>query len=409
MHTTDFVQAYRAKTEHKVIGLMSGTSLDGVDAVLVSIKTDDEGNCIRITLDAMVSIPYSDAAKKKVAALCILGETNVEDLTLANVGLSHWNAKAVNMLIEHSNVDRSLVDMVCMHGQTVWHVPNAHTFPGPDGPVSITATLQLGNPQVVSLMTDLPVISDFRSPDMAVGGQGAPLAPFIDYLLFAQPGKGVAVQNIGGIGNVTVLPCDGGNEAVYAFDTGPGNMIIDALVGWGTDSRQAYDEGGRIAATGKVNEHLLSSLMADPYFAMTPPKSTGREVYGSAYTMQLIEKAKSLGMGFADMVATATAFTALTIARSYRDFVLPTTTLSRVVVSGGGARNKTLLAMLSSYLPEGIEVLRSDDLGVPDQAREAMAFALMGHASLLGLPANLPKVTGASKAVVLGTITMQQL
>ncbi|MCK9599238.1 MAG: anhydro-N-acetylmuramic acid kinase [Sphaerochaeta sp.] len=409
MNQMDFLQSYRSRLNHKLIGLMSGTSLDGVDAVLVCIETDENGTTTRITLEDQVSIPYTKEMKELVSRLCVPGTSDINDITLAHSGIAYWNAEAVNMLIKHSNISRTAVDAVCMHGQTVWHAPNPQSFPGPSGVLEVTGTLQLGNPQYVASLTRLPVISDFRSADMAAGGQGAPLAPYIDYLLFHQKGKGVAVQNIGGIGNVTVLPLGGRPKDVFAFDTGPGNMIIDQLVALHTKQQKQFDEGGAIAASGRVCETLLATLLEDSYFAKCPPKSTGREVYGQEFTRQLLQKAAALQLSFEDTVATATAFTARSIVQSYKDFVLPVTALHTVIVSGGGARNKTLLSMIRRYLGEGVEVAVSDDFGIPDQAREAMAFALMGHESLLGRPSNLPAVTGAKEPVVLGTITMQQL
>ena len=409
MKQTDFICDYRERTEHQIIGLMSGTSLDGVDAVLVSITTDAAENVLNVILQDQVSLPYSKEVKDKVSELCIPGKSDIKDLTLAHFGLAHWNAAAVNALIEKGGYDRKRIDAVSMHGQTVWHAPVPEYFPGPQGPIAVTGTLQIGNAQLVSSLTGLTVISDFRSADMAEGGQGAPLAPSIDYLLFGDKEKGIAVQNIGGIGNVTVLPLKGNADSVFAFDTGPGNMIIDCLVSMGTNNIMQYDEGGIIASQGTISQELLTSLMKDPYFFKKPPKSTGREVYGVEFTQAFMKKGTDLSLSFEDMVATATAFTANSMAQSYKDFVLPVTPLHTVIVSGGGARNKTLLKMLSDLLPNGIEVTTSDGFGVPDQAREAMAFALMGHESLMGRPGNLPSVTGASKSVVLGVMTMQHI
>lgn len=409
MKQTDFFQDYRERKEHQIVGLMSGTSLDGVDAVLVSITTDEHQHVLNVTLLDQVSLPYTKEVKEKVSNLCIPKNAGIKDLTLAHFGLAYWNAAAVNALIDKGPYDKNLIDGISMHGQTVWHAPVAESFPGPLGPIDVTGTLQIGNAQLVSSLTGLTVISDFRSADMAEGGQGAPLAPYIDYLLFGNKEKGIAVQNIGGIGNVTVLPFGGDAESVFAFDTGPGNMIIDRIVSIGTNDSMQYDDGGAIASRGNVSQVLLSSLMEDPYFSMKPPKSTGREVYGDAFAQSFWKKGLALGLSFEDLVATSTAFTAHSIAQSYKDFVLPVTPLHTVIVSGGGARNKTLLSMLSELLPNEIEVMISDDFGVPDQAREAMAFALMGHESLMGRPGNIPSVTGARKSVVLGVVTMQHI
>lgn len=398
------IQAYRSKRIHHIIGLMSGTSLDGVDGVLVEIKSDEGGQPSTITVLDRESIAYTDEVRHRVNDLCIPGKADIADMNTAHCGLAHWNAAVVNALKSRAIVD---IDVVGMHGQTVWHEPQGTWFPLPEGNTLVRATLQLGNPQVLAALTDLPVISDFRSADMAVGGQGAPLSPSIDHLLFAERGKGVAVQNIGGISNVTILPKDKGPAEIWAFDTGPGNMIIDAVVGWGSEGTLRYDDEGRIASEGEVDRALLASLMEDPYFAKKPPKSTGREVYGAAFTSEFIQRAVVRGLDYADIVATATAFTAQSIVDAYRSFVLPYTPLDRVVVCGGGARNLTLLAMLRGALDA--EVVSSTTVGVVDTDREAMAFALLAHASMMGLPSNIPSVTGAQKEVVLGTITMGQL
>ncbi|NCC65379.1 MAG: anhydro-N-acetylmuramic acid kinase, partial [Spirochaetia bacterium] len=284
MNTTNLIQQYRKETKHRVIGLMSGTSLDGIDAVLVSIVTNTEQQVLSVSLEDQISIPYTNEVKEIIKKLCIKGAADTEDLCIAHAALGHWNAIAVSRLVEHSKVDQKTIAAIGMHGQTVWHAPVAQSFPGPDGPLHVTGTLQIGNSQLVSSLTGLSVISDFRSADMAEGGEGAPLAPYIDYLLFHQEGKGIAVQNIGGIGNVTVLAKNGNEDAVFAFDTGPGNMIIDQVVALGTNQKQQYDDGGAIAERGKVCEALLAEMMEDPYFSKKPPKSTGREVYGSAYS-----------------------------------------------------------------------------------------------------------------------------
>jgi anhydro-N-acetylmuramic acid kinase len=241
---------------------------------------------------------------------------------------------------------------------------------------------------------------------MAAGGEGAPLAPFTDFQLFGSTLEGRIIQNIGGIGNATVLPGDLGKEGVFAFDTGPGNMIMDAVVEIGTKGKHRYDPEGSIAAKGTVSERLVELLMKDPYFKRTPPKSTGRELFGRDYTRKFLELAKTEGLSFEDSVATATAFTAESIARSFQDFVFPKVSIAKVLVCGGGALNPTLLHMIKMRMPEEIEVTTTNSYGVPDQAREAMAFAVMGHESLMGRPGNLPAVTGAKTPVVLGVITL---
>jgi len=402
----DFRNRYAAKSEHLVIGLMSGTSLDGVDAALVRILTGESGAFASIDLVKHAYLPYSDELRDLVAALCSPSTARVDDLTYAHFGLAEWYARAVALVLEEAGLPASSIDVLSMHGQTVWHAPEPRSFPGPAGRVMVKGTLQLGAGAVLRERTGLPVIADHRARDMAAGGEGAPLAPYIDALLFGSKDEGVVVQNIGGIGNATVIPAGAANSRVFGFDTGPGNMVIDAVVAEGTKGASRYDEGGAIAARGTASAEIVSSLMRDPWLARRPPKSTGREVYGAAFAADLVAESKRRGLTFKDRVATATAFTAETIAAAVRDFVLPAAPVARLLVAGGGARNGTLLRMIGERLPEGIRVATTGEYGVPDEAREAMAFALIGHESLMGRPANLPAVTGASRAVVLGSLTL---
>ncbi len=404
MAKASYIQAYRSRSVHHVIGLMSGTSLDGVDGVLVEITSAADGQAKALRVIDRATRAYPPELREKVRVLCTKGKADISDVTVAHAALAHWNAAVVNDLKSRTHI---AIDVVGMHGQTVWHEPNGLPFPLPDSTGPVAATLQLGNPQVVASLTGVPIVSDFRSADMALGGQGAPLAPYIDHLLFSDPDRGVVVQNIGGIGNVTVLAKGALPSQVWAFDTGPGNMIIDAVVEWGSEGAAHYDDGGLIASEGEVDRTLLASLMEDPYFSKQPPKSTGREVYGAGFVGEFIQRSVVRGLSYADIVATATAFTAATITDAYHRFVLPTCAIDRVVVCGGGARNKTLLAMIASALEA--DVVTSDEVGVLDTDREAMAFALLAHASMMGLPANIPAVTGARRAVVLGTVTMEGL
>jgi len=385
---------------------MSGTSLDGVDAVLVSIKTDKQDEVASIQLLQHYYLPYTDAMREKIANLCKVESARIDDLVFVHFGLSEWYAEAVLTLIKQAGCQIDQVDAISMHGQTVWHAPVPQNFPGPTGDISVKGTLQLGSSAVVRERTGIPVISDLRSADMAAGGEGAPLAPFTDFQLFGSPTEGRIIQNIGGIGNATVLPKYSGKAGIFAFDTGPGNMVIDAVVGIGTKGINRYDPEGSIAAKGNVSEELLNVLMQDAYFLRTPPKSTGREVYGCDFTKKFLQLTEAKGLSFEDSVATATAFTAESIARSYRDFVLPGSSIAKVLVCGGGALNITLLRMIQERLPEGIEVTTTNSYGIPDQAREAMAFAVIGHESLMGRSGNLPVVTGAAAPVVLGVVTL---
>ncbi len=403
---TMFRAEYASRADHLVVGLMSGTSLDGVDAALVRITTDRHGAVGALRLVEHSYLPYSDAIRARVAALCSPQTARIDELTLVHYGLSEWYARAVSMVLEAAGLGPGDIDAISMHGQTVWHAPAARAFPGPDGDLPVKGTLQLGSPAVLRERTGIPVVSDLRARDMAAGGEGAPLAPVIDALLFGSDSEGRIVQNIGGIGNATVIPAGAGLAGIRAFDTGPGNMLIDAVVIDGTNGAELYDSGGRRGAAGTVFEDVVRHLMADPYFSRRPPKSTGREVYGQAFAAGFIKETSDAGLGLDDRVATATAFTAESIAAAYRDFILRDTNIATVLVAGGGARNETLLGMIQARLPEGIKVSTSAAFGVPDQAREAMAFAVIAHLSLVGKAANLPAVTGARGPVVLGCLTL---
>ena len=403
IETPHFLGTYKNKKDSLIIGLMSGTSLDGVDATLVRIPVGSDDN---VSLLYHYYLPYSHAMRDKISRVCREDTATISDIVDVHFGLSTWYAKAVNTLLEKSGYAPESIDAISMHGQTVWHSPIPKPFPGPDGEFGITGTLQLGNPLVLRELTHIPVVSDFRSADMAVGGEGAPLAPYSDYMMFGSTEKGRIIQNIGGIGNATVLPAENGQRDIFAFDTGPGNMIIDELVSIYTDNKQLYDDKGEIAKAGVVNEMIINHCMQDAYFKKRPPKSTGREVYGKDFARTFLAMCTENNLSLVDAIATATAFTAETICQSYKDFILPFYQISEVLVCGGGALNLTLLKMIGQRLPEGIEVSTTSAFGIPDQGREAMAFAIIAHQSLLGKSGNLPQVTGARVPVILGTITL---
>ena len=284
------------------------------------------------------------------------------------------------------------------HGQTVWHIPGR-------------ATLQLGEPAVIAERTGASVVSNFRARDIAAGGQGAPLVAFVDALLLTHPTKTRAVQNIGGIANVTYLrptqpsPAVRGKarEKAFAFDTGPGNMLMDDAVRRMTNGAQQRDVDGAIAARGQVSSELFEELMEQPFLHQPPPKTTGRELFGAQFGKQVWNTGAARGLRDEDMVATLTMFTAFSIAQAYRVFLpaLP----DEVIVSGGGARNRTLLRMLREQLEPNARVLLSDEVGIPSEAKEALAFALLAYETAHGRPSNLPAATGAKRAVVLGDVT----
>ncbi|ASJ52567.1 anhydro-N-acetylmuramic acid kinase [Brevibacillus formosus] len=395
---------YRAKNEHVLIGLMSGTSLDGIDAALVAIRTDEQGEIEKVTLRDFFYMPYSDDLREWAMNLCSVETARVDQLTAVHYGLSEWYAFAVQQLMQKAGVTTAEVDAVCMHGQTIWHIAGRTPFPGPQGMTEVRASLQIGELSTLAERTGIPVVGNFRARDLAADGEGAPLVPYADYILFRHPQKGRLLQNIGGIANVTLLPASAAIDQVVAFDTGPGNMIMDQIVQLMTNGQMRYDEGGKLAAGGTVSSVLLEKWLQDPYYQIKPPKSTGREVYGKAFAQELFHDANQLGISQADLLATVTALTATTIANAYMQFVLPTTKVEEVIVSGGGAHNQTLLAMLQRQLPTGITVMTAQQFGMPDDAKEAVAFAILGHETLMGRPSNVPSVTGAKRAVPLGNI-----
>ncbi|MFC9711243.1 anhydro-N-acetylmuramic acid kinase [Paenibacillus sp. NPDC056933] len=400
-------EQYRLKREHYIIGLMSGTSLDGTDAALVRILTDESGALENIDLVDFVCVPYSNELREVLIRLCSPETARVDELTAAHFGVSEWYAHSVRELIRSSGISPGQVDAISMHGQTVWHAPVASAFPGPAGEsLPVVSTLQIGECAVVRERTGLPVIGNLRARDMAAGGEGAPLTPYADALMFRSPKEGRLVQNIGGIGNVTVLPSASSNEGISAFDTGPGNMVMDAIVRQATGGRQHYDPNGSMAAQGTFDQGLVELCLDDDYFKRLPPKSTGREVYGEAYAARLMAMAAVRSLSLEDTLATATCLTAETIVRAVKDFILPKVQISAMLACGGGTSNATLMEMIRQRLPEGIRLERTADYGIPDDAREAIGFALLGHEALMGRTNTLPAVTGAKHEVISGHLTL---
>ncbi|MHB0935440.1 MAG: anhydro-N-acetylmuramic acid kinase [Armatimonadota bacterium] len=373
----------------RIVGLMSGTSLDGVDAALIEVRGGIPFDAMHML--AFFTRPYTAEERSRIAEL-MQPHASLAGLTSGNAWLGELFADAALRVIEKAGLRPGEVDALASHGQTVWHIPPE------DG--KLGATLQLGEPSVIAERTGVLTVADFRPRDMAAGGQGAPLVPFADYLLFHSATLSSAVQNIGGIGNVSWIPRGGAPSDVIAFDTGPGNMVIDALVHHYSGGAETFDRDGVMAAAGTVDEALLRELMASPYFRQAPPKSTGRELFGAGYARALREQAEARGLMPADVVATATALTAESIARAYRNFLGP---IDEIILGGGGSYNPTLRRMLADRLP-GMLVKVHEDFGISGEAKEAIAFALLGHATLCGVPANLPAATGASHPVVLGKI-----
>ncbi|MEK5239367.1 anhydro-N-acetylmuramic acid kinase [Paenibacillus sp. FSL L8-0470] len=385
------------KQKSVVVGLMSGTSLDGIDAAIVSIE--GSGLAAKAELLHYSSVPYDDGLRERLKELCTIEHSSVDLVCGMNVYLAERFAEAAIEAVRSAGMELDEIDLISSHGQTVWHIPEA----GADDPLLVRSTLQLGDLSVLAKETGRLVVGDFRPGDMAVGGQGAPLAPYGDLILFRHPEKGRLLQNIGGIGNCTALPAAAGPEDVFAFDTGSGNMVIDQTVYLLSGGQMSYDDGGSWAAQGTPDEVLVDQMLQHPYFALKPPKSTGREVFGKAYAEQFVSLARARGLNDADIVATATAFTARTIAEGYVRYVFPVCQIDEVIVSGGGAHNAALLAMLQQQLPEQA-VITSSVLGFSDDAKEAIIFALLGNDFMHGVANNLPSATGASRPTVMGKL-----
>jgi len=392
----DFLARYAQKEVRAVIGLMSGTSADGIDAALTKIS--GSGDDISVSLVAYHKTPYDPVVRRAILALCA-PDAPVIDLCRMNFILGRLFAEAALALMRSRDLSPAQVDLIASHGQTVCHLPPG--APGADR--SGGSTLQIGEPAVIAELIGVIVVADFRPQDIAAGGQGAPLVPYADYALFRHPHKTRAIQNIGGIANVTFLPAAGGLDDVIAFDTGPGNMLLDALVSAFTRGQQAFDKDGALSALGRVQEELLRWLMQHEFLSRPPPKSTGREEFGEQFLGEVLERAQAADITAEDLLTTTAAFTAETIAASYRDFLLPRSPIDEVILGGGGSYNATLRRMLQERLP-GITIFLHEDFGIRGDAKEAVAFAILGNETMLGRPANIPAATGAKRPVILGKI-----
>ena len=382
----------------RLVGLMSGTSADGIDAVLIEI-----GDCLppalaNISLRRHLHVPYAPEIQKEIFS-CFRPETgNVERICSLNFALGEAIADAALRVIEDAGLTPDDVDLIGSHGQTIYHLPPTEDSPG--------STLQIGESAIIAERTGITTISDIRTRDMAAGGHGAPLVSYVDYLLFSHESKTRAMQNIGGIANVTYLPTsDQPSHTVFAFDTGPGNMLIDDAASRATVGAWTYDQDGKLAAEGQMNQGLLTELLTNPYFQKSPPKTTGRELFGVQLGAEIWELGKSRGLKDADIVATVTALTAESIAGAYRDF-LPS--VDQVIVSGGGTMNPTMMAMLREQLAPAA-VVPIEDYGISSDAKEAVAFAVLAYETWNHRPGTLPSCTGARHATVLGKITPGRL
>lgn len=370
------------------LGLMSGTSADGIDALLAEVS--GKGLRTRVRTLVFETYPFTPGMKQRILKLV---SAQAEEICEMNFIIGELLAEAARKLMKRAKVSPGKVDFIGSHGQTVYHL-SGH-------PCRRNSTLQIGEGAVLAARTGVITVCDFRPADIAAGGTGAPLVPFADYILFRKKGKTRALLNLGGIANVTVIP--GKLDQVMAFDTGPANMVIDGLVRLQSRGKRKWDDGGQLAGKGKLNERLLGDLMGHPYLRLPPPKSTGREMFGEEFAKNLWKKGRRLS--FEDLLATATFFTAASIYLGFDRFIFPLFRVDEIYVSGGGMHNRTLMGFLGKVF-DPIPVAPLNDLGVPGDAKEALAFALLADATLQGMASNVPSATGARGPAVLGKIIL---
>lgn len=389
------------KKDMIVAGVMSGTSADGINVALVRIAQARSGSTPAFELLGHTEYPYPKQVRAAVLAAMNAASASVADLARLNFFLGELYANAVLAAQRKTKVKAELIGC---HGQTLYHQGDPQPFLGR----KIAATWQTGEAAIIAARVGVPVVSNFRPADMAAGGKGAPLVPFLDYMLFRDPRLGRIVQNIGGIANLTAIQARAAASDVLAFDTGPGNMVIDAV----TDKLfgQPFDRGGKIAASGKLIDKVVQEILQRSFFRRTPPKTAGREEFGREFVREFLRHCGRCAKS--DAVATATALTARSIADAVRKHLAPKAVsahkqpFQEMILSGGGAKNATLVSMLTSELaPLGLRLRLSDEFGLPSAAKEAVAFAVLAHETWHRRPSNVPSATGAKRAAVLGKIS----
>lgn len=411
------------------IGLMSGTSLDGVDAALVKIS--GSGLKTKVQLVEFKTYPYPKKIREMVLAASTPEKGTVDLICHLNFKLGKIFADAVFNILEKANFKTSDVSFIGSHGQTIYHLPEGHSKFND----KTSSTLQIGEPAVIAEKTGIKTVADFRVQDIAAGGLGAPLAPYAHFLLFHEKEKSKIVHNIGGISNLTFLPKNNMIDKVIAFDTGPGNMLIDGLLFYLTKGEKLFDKDGKWAAKGKINNGLLDFMMSHPFIKKPPPKTTGREEFGEVFLHKILSKAEKQNISTDDLVATITTFTAESIIFNYKKYVFKTHSPSEIIFCGGGAHNNHLMKIIKNKLPEitistterpgavankdkiypkiakklrpkntVLQVCSTEKYGIPSDAIEAVSFAILANETIHGNYSNLPSVTGAKRKVILGKI-----
>ena len=382
----------------RVLGMMSGTSADGIEVALARISGAPPS--LSAKLEAHHHVWFPTRVREAILRLANGAPTTTAEISQLNFLIGEEFGAAAIAACKRWRVPLVRVSLIGSHGQTIFHQGVAAKFLGAR---RVASTLQIGEPSVIAARTGIHTIGDFRPADMAAGGQGAPLVPFVDYVLYRDARRGRVALNIGGIANLTVIQRAAKPGDVFAFDTGPGNMIVDALVESATRGREHFDRDAKIAMRGEINPALLERLMREPYLRKAPPKTAGREQFGRAYAEKLIAWSKRNRAREEDLVRTVTVFTSLSIADALRRFVFPRTRVDQLIVAGGGARNPLMMAQLAAVLP-GIEIVPSSRFGVPSEAKEAFAFAVLAYEAFHGRANNLPSATGAKRAAVMGKL-----
>lgn len=386
-----------------VLGLMSGTSADGIDVALVRIsepQSRGSQSFPQAHLLNFAAFPYPPAVREAVLRLANGAPTSTREISQLNFRLGELFANAVLRACKKFRISPRRVALVGSHGQTIYHQGAPTSFLG----ARTSSTLQITEPSIIAERTGITTVADFRPADIAAGGQGAPLVPFVDYILYRDSRIGRIALNIGGIANLTVIPPRAHPRDAIAFDTGPGNMIIDALAAHFTHGRLRFDRDSQLAGRGHLQPEFLNELLAHPFFRKSPPKTAGREEFGAEYASHLIALAKRRLISPADLIHTATVFTASSISRAIQDFVFPRARASELIIAGGGARNPLLVAYLAALLPS-LQIIPADAFGIPADAKEAFAFAVLAYEAFHQRANNVPSATGARHPVILGKIS----
>jgi anhydro-N-acetylmuramic acid kinase len=381
-----------------VMGMMSGTSADGIELALARISGRPPK--LSIKLEGHHHVSFSSLARKVILRAATGGPTSAAEISQLNFALGEEFAVAACSACKAWRVPMRRISLIGSHGQTIYHQGSPSPFLGH---WRISSTLQIGEPSVIAERTGVTTIADFRPADMAAGGQGAPLVPFVDYLLYRNATRNRVALNIGGIANVTVIPARAKARDVFGFDTGPGNMVVDALAEEFTHGHSHYDKDSEMALRGWMLPKLLNKLLDDPYFRKEPPKTAGREQFGQVYVEKILTWGKKHRAKPADLLRTATIFTSLSIANAFEKFIFPRTQVDELIVSGGGARNPLMMVYLAAVLP-GFSIVSSDHLGIAPEAKEALAFAVLAYERFHGRANNLPSATGAKHPAILGKL-----